>query len=171
MAALGQLNSNVSWSESLRDLKEIMDKWGKRDYILPTYDESKRNGVVLLKFAVNGVWDEIPSGRWPLEPAKNLRALVLALDGARKADQRGLGMLFRHTARMMALTAGDGTPYKVLGVPEATTDKTVLQAAFRAAIKRTHPDTGGKESDYEAVIAAGRALGMTVGGAVNGTTT
>src|SRR3990167_2403406 len=170
MAALGQLNSNTTWTESLRDLKEIMEKWGKQDYILPTYDKSKLDGVVIFKYAMNGQWEEIPSGRWPMEPAKNLRALVLALDAARKADQRGLGMLFAHASKMMALTAGNGSPYVVLGVPAGTTDKVVLTEAFRKAILRTHPDRGGNERDYEAVISAGGSLGMTVGGTANAAT-
>lgn len=163
--AYGQLNSSVPWTESLRDLKEIMEKWGVKDYVMPTYDESKRNGVVVFKWAINGEWEEVPSGRWPMEPSKNLRALVLAFDAARKADARGLGHLLRAATRRFALPSGQKTAYELLGVPGGTTDKTVLRTAFLAAIKRTHPDSGGNEREYEAVISAGRALGMTVGGA------
>jgi curved DNA-binding protein CbpA len=52
---------------------------------------------------------------------------------------------------------GSGDPYGVLGVkPGASVAE--IHAAYRAAVRRTHPDAGGSPAAFEAVQAAYDAL-------------
>jgi curved DNA-binding protein CbpA len=41
-------------------------------------------------------------------------------------------------------------PYVVLGVPRGA-DEATIHAAYRAAVRRTHPDAGGTSADFESV--------------------
>ncbi len=47
----------------------------------------------------------------------------------------------------------------VLGITVAA-NQGVRRSAYRAGIKQHHPDTGGKRENYEAIMAAGRLLGL-----------
>ncbi len=59
----GNLQTNKSWTQSLKDLQAEFDRWGIRDVILPTYDASRRAGAVVVKFAVKERWTELRCGR------------------------------------------------------------------------------------------------------------
>ena len=48
-------------------------------------------------------------------------------------------------------------PYAVLGVPRGA-DEAQIHAAYRAAVRRTHPDAGGSTAAFEAVQEAYEAL-------------
>ena len=48
-------------------------------------------------------------------------------------------------------------PYRVLGLARGATDAQI-HAAYRAAVRRTHPDAGGSASEFEAVQAASETL-------------
>ena len=50
-----------------------------------------------------------------------------------------------------------GDPYRVLGLARGATDAQI-HAAYRAAVRRTHPDAGGSASEFEAVQAAYETL-------------
>jgi len=52
---------------------------------------------------------------------------------------------------------GDGEPYAVLGVRPTASDAEI-HAAYRAAVRRTHPDAGGSATAFEAVQSAYETL-------------
>jgi curved DNA-binding protein CbpA len=52
---------------------------------------------------------------------------------------------------------GAADPYRVLGVPRGA-DAAQIHAAYRAAVRRTHPDAGGSATAFEAVHEAYEAL-------------
>jgi curved DNA-binding protein CbpA len=49
------------------------------------------------------------------------------------------------------------SPWEILGVEEGAPDETVRRA-FRWRVKQTHPDAGGDEAEFEAVIRAYRIV-------------
>ena len=160
----GGLHTNKSWGASLQDLKLELDKWGIKDYILPTYDESKRKELVVLKVAINGKWTDVSCGRWSSYQhnglQRNLRALVMAVESARLADQRGIGGLLHELTEHLSLPspAGD-SHYAVLGVaPDAS--KLDMVTAYREKLLVLHPDKGGDVVQYERLVKAGQALGI-----------
>ncbi len=56
--------------------------------------------------------------------------------------------------------AGADDPYAVLGVRPGA-DQAAIHAAYRAAVRRTHPDAGGTAAAFEAVQEAYEALRET----------
>lgn len=161
MSRLGHLSTNKTWTQSLRDLKTELTKWGVVDYILPTFEESNRAGAVTVSYAINGKWLPLTSGHFPSQ-AVNLRALVMAIEGSRKADQRGIGGLMAAALQHKALTGAD--PRSILGIPPGTTDAGVMRHYYLERIKATHPDHGGDEKEFIKVMEAGKALGLDNGG-------
>lgn len=176
MPQVGDLHTNKTFADSLADLKEIFRKWGINDYILPTSKgAAQAGGSVSIEFVVNERWVPLTCAKfqWSKDaPARNLRALVMALDAARLAEQRGIGELFAKVANAMyALPAPKSAPgsnergpergaYDVLGVSPAAS-KGVLLAAYRARVKETHPDlpTGDSE-EFQLLQKAARELGI-----------
>ena len=159
MSNLGQLHTQKSWSTLLASLNEVMLKWGKRDYILPVFAKAAEDKCVTFRYVVNGKWIELRSGHFE-RPIDNLAAIVLALDGVRKADQRGLGQLLAAASAVYALPSGKRTPHEVIGVSSQAAQQDV-KAAWYSALKRTHPDTGGNAEEFKAVMDAGRKLGFS----------
>lgn len=53
--------------------------------------------------------------------------------------------------------AGRADPYAVLGVARGA-DQAEIHAAYRKAVRRTHPDAGGTAADFEAVQEAYETL-------------
>lgn len=169
MPGYGALNTNKTFSESIGELKDVFRKWGipPSNYVLPTFkDSANALGAVTIHVKMRDEWQDLVSERWKGEreaPIKNLRALVLALDAARLADQRGLGQLFAHVVtKMLALPPGpkEEEPHDVLGVSR-TAPSSIIRAAYLQLVKETHPDTGhGNETEFKRVKAAGEKLGV-----------
>lgn len=99
----------------------------------------------------------------------NLRAVALALEALRKVDRYGVTKRGEQYAGFKALPPGGialsasmtpGEARNVLLV-SALDEPDEVRAAFRRAQRQTHPDHGGDASDFDRVMRAGRALGLT----------
>ena len=157
--SLGQLHTNKSWPECIAALKTEFDRWGIEDYILPTKRESQSTGVVEVSLARNRVWAYPRCGRFPT-PEQNLMGIVIAIEGVRKAEQRGIGALFSEVTKLLALTDGTQSPRDILGVRPGETDLNVLRAAYTAALFQRHPDHGGSQGAFKELQDAARELGV-----------
>jgi len=161
--ATGDLRTDKTWTVTLEDLSKEFGRWGMRDYVLPTHAEAKKAGKVVVRFAPNGQWADlecsIGESRYSrYSPEVSLRAIYLAVESARKADQRGIGGLLAKATQHLALPAT--SPYRILGVPEGCRDIGVLRKAYTERIMVVHPDHGGKQADFEAVQKAAQELGI-----------
>lgn len=156
---LGHLNTNKTWTKSLRDLQVELSRWGIEDYVLPTFRECRASGEVSLQMARHGVWIYPRCRRFPT-PEQNLRAIVLAVEGVRKAEQRGIGELFAEVAKLLALPSGESDPYTVLGVSKGESDQSKLRTAYNARLFKVHPDHGGSSEAFHELQEAAKALGI-----------
>ncbi len=164
MSKPGALRTTATWAESLQDLKEEFRKWDKADYVLPTINESKALGKVRVTFAVNGVWTPLECSLRaqpysPFSPETSIRAILIAIEGARKADQRGIGALLAAATQHLALPPKQA-PEQVLGLALGERDSLKLRQAYVARAKATHPDTGGDEAEFKKVQQAAEELGV-----------
>jgi hypothetical protein len=163
MAALGHLTTRKSWTRLLQDLQETMRKWGKKDWLPPTFQQSLDTRHVKVQYAVQGKWVVLDSHKFRT-PEQNLAAICEALDAVRKAEQRGLGELLAVASQVYALPEGDpSTLLAAIGAAPGATKEQQL-TAFREALKRTHPDHGGNSFEFRKVMAAGEALGLREAG-------
>jgi hypothetical protein len=91
--------------------------------------------------------------------ARNLIAVVQALDAVRKAEQRGLVGLLAEVVKYHALPPAGWDPRRELGVSAAATTAE-LRAAYLNRAKLTHPDSGGTDESFRRVQKAAQELGI-----------
>lgn len=87
---------------------------------------------------------------------QNLRAISLHLEALRGMERWGVGSLDQAFAGYAALpeTAGADPWWKVLGLEEAPRTGDEVVRAYRNAARRAHPDTGGSDASFVAVLKA-----------------
>ena len=164
MSKAGSLRTTATWAESLKDLKEEFRKWNKQDYVLPTLAESRATGKVRVAFAVTGVWTPLECSLRAtpysaFSPETSIRAILIALEGARKADQRGIGALLAAATQHLALPSKQA-PEQVLGLALGEKDSGKLRSAYLTLAKLHHPDTGGDAEQFKRVQRAAEELGV-----------
>lgn len=159
----GQLNTNKRWSVLLGELKDELERWGVRDYVLPTYEESRLNGKVTLQMAKRGPWFPVSCGVFTHQSQgheKNLAAIKEAIRAFRLADQRGISGVFKQVSQFLALPDPDD-PYTVLGLAKAQNPThQQIRDAYLEKVKATHPDRGGDSASFTRVQKAGEILGV-----------
>jgi hypothetical protein len=158
----GNLHTTVSWRETVADLKECFRKWGVEDYILPTKQESERIGCVEVSFAKRGVWAVPRCARFST-PEQNIRAVYLALDAVRLADQRGIGELMAEASRVLALpdpSQAEAVIARFSAAISADEVRAKPRMYYAQALHETHPDHGGRREDFDAVRRAGEQMGV-----------
>lgn len=97
----------------------------------------------------------------------NLRAIGLHIEALRGMERWGVGTLDQTFAGYQALpeTAGEDPWWKVLGADEPPVTLEDLQADYREAARRSHPDTGGSQEAFVRVQRAFQAGREALGGA------
>lgn len=158
---LGHLNTNRSWRAILTDLDDELRKWGMDDYILPTLQASRDEGGVTLRIAKHGQWFPVSCRRFTSQAKgmeRNLLAIKIAVEGVRKAEQRGIGSVFAEVSKLLEL-ADPEDPYSILGITHgASTDE--VRSAWRKAALQNHPDRGGDPTLFDRARRAAEVLGV-----------
>ena len=167
MPRYGEITTNKSYPEVMRELQVVFRKWGVTEYSIPRFSEAaKAGGAVEISFKMDDVWLDLACGRFTWgrnAPVKNLLALVIALDGFRLADERGIADFRAKIIRgFKALPpADDFDPHKVLRVARDA-PKEVIRAAYRALARSTHGDTGSGDTEaFQRIHRAGEELGVS----------
>lgn len=160
----GRLSNTPGWPELERRLKENFDKWPSmiETFIPPKYRASQAQGFVTVDYMARGDWHTAKCSSFSTA-AENLHALVLAFEAVRKADQRGIAGLFAEVASSVAALPdpNSGNPHlRTLGLSGIGHTRAEILSAYRAALKRTHPDHGGTAEEFQRVQAAGKGLGI-----------
>jgi hypothetical protein len=147
---LGQLQTPKSAGETKEDLRETFRKWDvSRDHfeIFPPEGKSRWDPqVATVVYWKNGAKQTLSCDRFD-EYRVNLRAVYLALESLRLADQRGiLPELAAAAAGLLGPGAPKGRPaHEVLGIyPDATIEE--AEAMFKVKARLAHPDKGGSEA-------------------------
>ena len=161
---LGSLQTNKSWNVLIGEVKLELDRWGIfENFMMPTKKDSLNTGKVAILVKPKGAeWDEVSCDRFGRElngPERNLCALREAVRAYRLADNRGIGSVFAQMAKLVALP-DPNDPWRLLGITQSDSQERKLEA-YRAALKRTHPDTPGGDPDtFMRVKAAGVKIGL-----------
>ena len=158
----GTIRTKRSWADILDQLKGELRRWGIRDYILPKAADARNAGgaVTLELVGKDGQSHELTCSRFTdgNRAERNLLALTVAIEGYRKAEQRGIASLFVEIAKFAALP-DPNNPHHILGVDETASISTMRQA-YHARVKTAHPDHGGTREEFDRVRQAGVKLGV-----------
>ena len=151
-------HTNYTWDRSLRDISKNLAMWKIPYWRPPDFKKSQASGSVTLEIQRNGIWYPFTCNSQP-SAQQNLRALGLAIEAARIAEERGIGGLVAKALELKALPAGPSA-YKILGINEGETNKAVIKAAYIKRAKETHPDAGGSAEEFTKVQKAAEQLGV-----------
>lgn len=163
---LASLRTDKSSHQTRLDLKRTFYKWGVSQWDAPS---SARIGGqdATVRFVLRGESKVMTCSHFP-SYEQNLRALYLAIEGLRLADQRHI--LEQYRQFFQALPPPNGAmptqhdPYRVLNVtPSASLE--VCEAAYRALSKAAHPDRGGDDRKMRELNAAIEAIRQARAGA------
>jgi hypothetical protein len=89
--------------------------------------------------------------------ADNLAAIAATLEAMRTVERHGgAEVMERQFLGFAALPEKAAQPWReVLGIaPEQVPTADLVQSRFRALVKLHHPDTGGKEEDFQRIVQA-----------------
>jgi len=128
----------------------------------PILANTKRDGFLTVRYVVRNQWVSVSSRSWVGQhnwEARNLIAIVQALDAVRKAEQRGLVGLLAEVVKYHALPPADWDPRRELGVSASAT-REEMHAAYLNRAKLTHPDSGGTDESFRRLQRAAQELGV-----------
>jgi len=156
----------ASWSATIELLERELSHLGARHVALELAlreDEIRLDGLPRASARPThpGVVISFDSRHGPLRYAvdafttweDNLRAIALGLESLRRVDRYGMSSSGEQYRGWLALEAGQG------GLIERGRALIVHHGSVAAALKATHPDTGGNPADFAAVQAAREADG------------
>lgn len=143
------LKTDKAWHETQYDLSETMRKWGVTEWktnrprgAQQRYGfQSEQARTVRLTYSKDG--KEVHLTMDTQERAvDNLRVLYLAVEAVRLNEARGIADVVESAYLQLAAPPKRRDPYEVLGIrPDAPL--AVAEAAWKALIRKAHPDAGG----------------------------
>lgn len=160
------LNAKQSTAQTENDLAETFGKWHVTDWE-PRYNVMRSRhwtkGLSPQEREVTVVWiDPITKRQVSLSmnkqrtPADNLRVLYLGIEAVRLNEKRGIDETVK--AAYLQLDAGSEHWTNVLDLPISATRQEV-EAKYRTAAKKAHPDAGGSDEEM-ALVNAARAAAL-----------
>lgn len=172
----------AAWSDTLWELESELDKIGARNVVIQADfrdGDIRLDGLPKANARVPehpGVIVSFDSPYGPLQYMTdehanwqhNVRAIALGLKALRAVDRYGITKTGEQYTGWKALPTGSGITTReaaaeligrLSGV--APTDDDGWRTAYRAAIKKAHPDGGGDADTFQKVQDAGKLLGIT----------
>src|SRR5215467_444871 len=143
------LTTQKTWRETMQDLEEQMRRWGVMEWDTNyprgarsvSWPQKADDRTVKLTYSKQGRTVTLVMGKQQ-RAVDNLRVLFLAVEAMRLNERRGISEVLESAYLQLAAPADVLDPYEVLDIrPEASVD--VAEAAYKAKVKRVHPDTGG----------------------------
>lgn len=149
--------------DTRREIENEFRKWRKEswqesdvsDYEIPLkLDHSQTTAFV--RFVLRGIPITIECSTQE-EYRGNLRCIYYAVEAMRMNEKRGIADTMKNAYLQLAAPAAGRDPYEVLGVRPDAPDH-IITAAYRALVKKHHPDIGGKREVFEQIEAAHKAV-------------
>lgn len=159
------LRTPLSYTRTLEDLAESFGKWRVQEWeVRPMrvdgrvswYGRAER--AVTLRYFPRGASAPVVLTMDKQDrPQDNLRVLYLAIEAMRLNEARGISDVVRDAYMQLAAPARERDPFEVLGVRSDAAPE-IIEAAYRAAAKKAHPDAGGTDEQMAALNAAYEAV-------------
>lgn len=145
------IGTDKTVSETLRDLRRVMQQWGVEDYETIPGDDGRTYSVRYLR---GGVWCEVKSRLQPTK-AQNARQVLQVVQYLKLWGERGVEGLAQGTTFIGGLvpvkansTEGFDEACATLGVePTATMDE--VEKVWRVKVQFAHPDHGGDAERFK----------------------
>src|SRR5437016_4451048 len=143
------LSTKKTWQQTMQELEEQMRLWGvtewETNYPRGARSEAEQqkeiDRTVKLTYHKHGKSVTLVMGKQN-RAVDNLRVLYLAVESMRLNEKRGIGEVLESAYLQLAAPVEIQDPYEVL---EIRTDASleVAEAAYKAKVRRLHPDAGG----------------------------
>jgi len=141
------MNTKKTAAQTRRDIVEQFERWNPRygASLIESYDFPQPSkiggGEAQVRFVLRGLPITVAcSSQYGYDD--NLRCCLYAIESMRLNEKRGIADTMRNAYAQLAAPKAARDPYEVLGV-RPDTDMEIIEAAYKAAAKKAHPDTGG----------------------------
>lgn len=151
------LTTKKSWHQTMQELEEQMRMWGvtqwETNYPKGARSEAwlqkEADRTVKLTYKKNGKTVTLVMGKQN-RAVDNLRVLYLAVESMRLNEKRGISDVLESAYLQLAAPPQAIDPYELLEIrPGASLE--VAEAAYKAKVRRVHPDAGGSEERLKAL--------------------
>lgn len=158
-----KLSTRKTWSQTLDELADTMQKWGVKEWnVKPTVAPRKQyqspiERTVTLTYTKAGQPVTLTMDK-QARAEDNLRVLYLACEDMRLNDLCGIADVVaaaysQELARVSQAPGQAAALYATLGV-RMDADWDVIEAAYKAAVRKAHPDAGGSHERMAELNAA-----------------
>jgi hypothetical protein len=157
---MGNMNTYVittqkSWRETVSELEDTMRLWGVREWEVnyprgarsEAHYQSEADRTVKLTYTKNGKPITLIMGKQN-RAVDNLRVLYLAVEAMRMNEKRGIREVMESAYLQLAAPTEVRDPYEVLEI-RSDASLEVAEAAYKAKVRRLHPDAGGSDEQMK----------------------
>jgi hypothetical protein len=143
------LRTKKTWHETMQELEEQMRLWGIKDWETnypkgartEAWIQKEEDRTVKLTYHKNGKTVTLVMGKQN-RAVDNLRVLYLAIEAMRLNERRGISDVLESAYLQLAAPTATLDPYELLEI-RPDTSLEVAEAAYKAKVRKLHPDKGG----------------------------
>src|ERR1051326_3871534 len=151
------LSTKKTWQQTMQELEEQMRLWGvtewETNYPRGARSEAEQqkeiDRIVKLTYHKHGKTVTLVMGQQN-RAVDNLRVLYLAIEAMRLNERRGISDVLESAYLQLAAPSEAIDPYELLEI-RPDTSLEVAEAAYKAKVRKVHPDRGGSSEQMKAL--------------------
>ena len=151
------LTTKKTWQQTMQELEEQMRLWGitqwETNYPRGARSEAEQqkeiDRTVKLTYHKQGKTVTLVMGKQN-RAVDNLRVLYLAVEAMRLNERRGISDVLESAYLQLAAPTQAIDPYELLEI-RPDTSLEVAEAAYKAKVRKVHPDRGGSSEQMKAL--------------------
>ena len=151
------LTTKKTWQETMQELEEQMRRWGVTQWETnypkgarsEAWSQQEEDRTVKLTYHKNGKTVTLVMGKQN-RAVDNLRVLYLAVEAMRLNERRGISDVLESAYLQLAAPTQAIDPYELLEI-RPDTSLEVAEAAYKAKVRKVHPDRGGSSEQMKAL--------------------
>lgn len=143
------IRTEKTWQETMHELAEQMRLWGVTEWETNNprgarshvWEQTEVTRTVKLTYIKDGKPVTLVMGT-QARAVDNLRVLYLAVEAMRLNERRGISDVIESAYLQLAAPAEVIDPYELLEI-RPDTSLEIAEAAYKAKVRKIHPDKGG----------------------------
>ena len=151
------LTTKKTWHQTMQELDGEMRRWGITQWETnypkgarsEAWSQKEEDRTVKLTYTKNGKTVTLVMGKQN-RAVDNLRVLYLAVEAMRLNERRGISDVLESAYLQLAAPTQAIDPYELLEI-RPDTSLEVAEAAYKAKVRKVHPDRGGSSEQMKAL--------------------